>query len=67
MEKKATMKEYINDLIVDVASSAFRGIGYAADAITPRQTGSPPTTTKASGTPVVIEISLIRIVVNFGR
>jgi hypothetical protein len=61
------LKAYIGAGIVDAAMSAFRGIARASDPITPRQTSRPPAAPKAVMPPVVIEISLIRVVINLGR
>jgi hypothetical protein len=66
-EKKGAMKAYISDLIVDAASSAFRGIAYASDAIVPRKSGPPPATPRAVGPPLVLDLALIRIEINFTR
>jgi hypothetical protein len=57
----------IGKRIVDTATSPLRLIRFVPDAGTPRLGSRPAAAPKAAGPPAVIEISLIRIVVNLGR
>jgi hypothetical protein len=61
------MAALIANLLAEASSSAFRGHGSGYPILTPRPNGRQVPVPRKGGEPLVIGLTLIKIVVNLGR